>query len=95
MATRTVYMDKHGLYVRENGVIWRPQINHFYRPMNRPSVASKFGVGDKVKVRGLYDMQYIKVGDEYWYYHGSYSIVYRMGDELKIKKLKSVDCWEG
>jgi hypothetical protein len=96
MATRTVQEDKHGLYVKDNGTIFRPQVNDFYRPMHNHKITTEYKRGDKAKVHGIYDMQYIDVGEnERWYSHGSYIAVYKPGDELRFQTRKSEECWQG
>ncbi len=90
MPVRTVQEDKHGLYVKDNGNVFRPQLNDFYRAMQHcmPPVAltpDRYKKGDRIKVHNFYDRLYVQLNDKnYWYSHGSY-----------ISSPNSEDCWEG
>lgn len=62
--------DKHGLYVKAGGYIFRPVFprgyNHAYDD------GSKHQVGDKVRATHCSAGPLGKIGGEYWYAHGAY-----------------------
>ena len=94
MRTRKIFEDRHGLYVKENGAIFRPEVNDFYRPLLDYTIialSTRFRKGDVVRVHGIYDMLYIYVGPEIWYSHGSY-VVHK---DYKTITLKSEELWQG
>jgi hypothetical protein len=70
MKTRLIREDVHGLYVKTDGAIFRPQPNDFYKMMERPPLQTKYRNGEKIKVASFADRMWQLIGDEYWYKHG-------------------------
>lgn len=81
----TVHEDEHGVFIKHDGNIYRPQTNEHYFPFpilsgrdSFPAISSKYKKGDKVKARRYSGCLWAYVGtgnnltDEYWSYHGCY-----------------------
>jgi len=62
--------DCHGIYVKADGSIFRPQVNRYHGHLK--NVASKYRAGEKVRARHIPQTTRAKVGDEFWFGHGSY-----------------------
>jgi hypothetical protein len=79
--------DKHSLYVKTNGNIYRPVHGKYtYLLLDAAKACdegSKLTEGMKVKARAISQSPHAKVGDEYWASHGMY-----------IDGKPSEECWE-
>lgn len=69
----TVHQDRHGLYVKTGGYLFRPQRPGLHRssPLLK-SLISRYKKGDKVPARHLPETGLAKVGEETWFSHGAY-----------------------
>jgi len=91
MPTTKIKKDSHGLYVRTDGSIFRPQqSNYRYEIINDINGQSKYKEGETIKAYHCSQTPLAKVGDEYWFSHGCY-IGFKDG---KTFNLKSDDVWK-
>lgn len=69
-----IHRDRHGLYVKAGGYLFRPQIsNHPYISPLKESVDTRYQEGDQVPARHLSAALGMgRVGEEHWYNHGPY-----------------------
>ena len=78
MRLATVYQDKHGLYVRTGGYLFRPQpsAQSFGYPLLPPpkdgTYTGNLKKGDKVKARHIPQTPLGKVDGLRWFSHGCY-----------------------
>lgn len=84
-----VHEDRHSIYVKAGGYIFRPVATEFNRGylymVDRP-VQTAHKAGDSVKARHIPSSGIAKVGDEYWHGHGSYY-------DREAKIVSSERCW--
>lgn len=79
--------DRHSVYVKAGGYIFRPVINEQFR-FEAVHQKTKCVKGEKVKARHIGGSTLAAVSGEWWFSHGSYY-------DKNAKQINSEECWEG
>lgn len=83
-----VHEDKHSIYVKTGGYIFRPVISERYHDERECLEGStQYTSGDSVKANHVGGSGLGLVGDEYWFSHGCYL-------DYEGKQINSEECWE-
>lgn len=93
MSTRTIRSDEHGIYVRLDDSIFRPEVtleSRRFDPDAKDTV-SKHKARDYVDARIDVDTPFAKVDDEIWHDHGKAS--WYDHEAGKTRQIKSEYCW--
>lgn len=90
--------DKHSLYVKAGGYIFRPtEAKYTYLTSTETRKAieegTKYKDGDDVKARHISQSPHGKVGDEFWCSHGCYYVTDADDPRPDGSVKKTEECW--